>query len=77
MTPETIRTAKKVMAEWNTFRKNCRLAGFGGRKQKAWRVPGTPEAGEDAMYFAEYNRRLRIEERSSPSPKRGQPPSTR
>lgn len=31
------------------FEKGCRLVEFCGRMQKAWRVPGTQEAGRHAM----------------------------
>ena len=42
------RTANRRLG-WSEFRRNCRLTAFGGRQCKAWRVPGTPEAGRDAM----------------------------
>jgi len=41
--------SKKIQIEQNKFRKNCRLTGFGSRRCKAWRVPGTPEHGRDHM----------------------------
>lgn len=33
----------------NKFRKSCRRTAFLGRMMRAWRVPGTPEHGRDAM----------------------------
>lgn len=41
---------KKLQAELNRFRRDCRLTRELGRRKKAWRVGGTPEAGRDAMY---------------------------
>lgn len=38
--------------------RSCRVTLFGGVRQKAWRVPGTVEAGRHAMLMAELRYRL-------------------
>lgn len=41
---------KRLIADRNRFRRECRLTAERRRMKKAWRVEGTPEAGRDAMY---------------------------
>lgn len=53
--------AKQIKTAWNKFRKGCRLVSYGGRMAKAWRVPGTREAGRDAQWYRDYNDALRKE----------------
>lgn len=36
------------------FERECRLATECGRCKKAYRIPGTPEAGKHAMYYYMY-----------------------
>lgn len=48
-------TRKQLHAEWMRFRRNCRLVLEDGRPKKAWRSPGTPESGKEAMYSTQYN----------------------
>jgi hypothetical protein len=44
--------AKEITKAINKLKRECRLASEGGRMKKAWRVPGTKEAGELAMLEA-------------------------
>lgn len=51
---DTAMTAKQVLAAWRRWRRGCRCVRADGRRVKAWRVPGTQEAGREAMWWVAY-----------------------
>jgi hypothetical protein len=55
-------TSKQLIRERNKFRRNCKLTKEVSRLKKAWRVPGTQEAGEDHMYNVMIQHAYKIEQ---------------
>ena len=55
---------------WAAFQRECRLASDCGRMVKAYRVPGTPEAGREAMFqhlWREHQKALSVGKGKSPT----------
>ena len=53
-----VKAARKAVG-LPAFERNCRLTGFGSRRMKAWRVPGTQESGQYDMLLRRMNDILR------------------
>ena len=53
--PELFRRFRRLSG-MARFERDCRMTREDGRLKKAWRVPGTQEAGRHNMFLAEYRR---------------------